>query len=99
MAFLIYLNLSFYKQKTYLVIKCNKLKLIEEKSLLAQLLKFYKEKSINFTYTISYMYKKNKLLKKIQKIILTIKNLILVDTNLLNKFQIKDINIANYLKN
>lgn len=59
--------------------------------------KTFCKKKLNIKYTAPYIYKKNSLIKKRWRIILTIKDFLLLDSGLLLNFQVKAMNTANYL--
>lgn len=58
---------------------------------------FYKKKGISIKYAVLYMYKENGLAKQGWRIIVTMKNSMLIDSGLSNGFWSKAIEIANYL--
>lgn len=57
---------------------------------------FYKKQDINIKYAILYLHKKNDLTKQRLKILVIIKNLLLINNNISNNFWIEVIKIFNY---
>lgn len=60
---------------------------------------FYEKSSISIKYATPYIHKKNRLTKQEWCTIVTMKNLMLIDTGLPNGFWAKAIGTANYLQN
>lgn len=60
---------------------------------------YYKKRSIVIKYAVFYIYIKNDLVEHRWDIIITIKDLILINSGLLNILWAKVIEIANYLQN
>lgn len=58
---------------------------------------FYLEQKIRIGYTILYIYKENGIKKQCWKILIYIKDLLLIENRLSNSFQTKIMNITNYL--
>lgn len=57
---------------------------------------FYKKRNIIFKYTILYIYKENNLGEKRKQIIITIKDLLLIDNRFSTNFWAKTIDTVNY---
>ena len=66
---------------------------------ISKLCLFCKKWEIIIKYTISYIYKKVGIAKQIKKILVVMKDLILIDSNLPNNFWTEMIETANYLYN
>lgn len=58
---------------------------------------FCQEREIKIGYTAPYMHKENGLVERYWKILLQIKNSILIDSKLPNKFRAEAIDITSYL--
>lgn len=69
------------------------------KFILVKLQVFYKKWSIIIKYAISYIHEENVLTKWEWQIIVIIKDLILIDNNLLDWFWVKIIETTYYLQN
>lgn len=70
-----------------------------KKFILYKLWIFCKKKGILIKYTTLYVHKKNGLAKQRWRIIVTVKDSMLINSGLLNGFWAKTIKIANYLQN
>lgn len=60
---------------------------------------FYKKQDIIIQYVTSYIQKENRLAEQKWRTIVNIKDAILIDNNLPNRFQVEEIKMANYLWN
>lgn len=69
------------------------------KFMLVKFWSFNKKRGISMKYIVLYIYKKNKLVKRKLRIIFNMKNSILINSRLSNRFWAKIIEIVNYIKN
>lgn len=69
----------------------------EREFILLKLKNIYNCKAITIKYAALYIYKENGLIKRGQRIVMTMKNFLLIGSNLSLEFQAEVIDIANYL--
>lgn len=70
-----------------------------EEFILVKFRDFYKRKGISIKYAALYMHKENGLVERRWRTIVTIKDSLLIDNELLPKFWAEAIDTANYLRN
>lgn len=71
----------------------------DRKFISAKLWTFYKKRGITIKYTVSYIYEENRLAERIWQTIIIMKNSILIDNSLPNRFCAKAMETANYFQN